>query len=74
VASEFLAARFVDRIHLHLGPILLGGEHPGWPGPLGVKRMSQSLRLESVEMKWLGADLAITGMLPAMRLRRRVKS
>jgi diaminohydroxyphosphoribosylaminopyrimidine deaminase/5-amino-6-(5-phosphoribosylamino)uracil reductase len=60
VASEFLAARFVDRIHLHLGPIL--------------QRMSQSLRLESVEMKWLGADLAITGMLPAMRLRRRVKS
>jgi len=67
VASAFLAARLVDRIHLHVAPILLGGEHPGWPGALGVKRMGSALRLDSVEVKRLGADLAIEGNLRAAR-------
>ncbi|HWN82547.1 MAG TPA: bifunctional diaminohydroxyphosphoribosylaminopyrimidine deaminase/5-amino-6-(5-phosphoribosylamino)uracil reductase RibD, partial [Candidatus Udaeobacter sp.] len=65
VASALLAARLVDRIHLHVAPIILGGEHPGWPMGLGIQRIAQALRLESVQVRPLGADLAIEGRLPS---------
>jgi diaminohydroxyphosphoribosylaminopyrimidine deaminase/5-amino-6-(5-phosphoribosylamino)uracil reductase len=63
VATALLASRLVDRIHLYLAPIILGGEHPGWPLSLGVRRISEALRLESVQVRPLGADLAIEGTL-----------
>jgi diaminohydroxyphosphoribosylaminopyrimidine deaminase/5-amino-6-(5-phosphoribosylamino)uracil reductase len=63
VATALLAARLVDRIHLHVAPIILGGDHPGWPLSLGVRRISEALRLESVQVRPLGADLAIEGTL-----------
>jgi diaminohydroxyphosphoribosylaminopyrimidine deaminase/5-amino-6-(5-phosphoribosylamino)uracil reductase len=61
VATGFLAAGLVDRLHVHLAPLILGGEHPGWPGALGIKRLADGLALEAVEVRQLGADLAIVG-------------
>ena len=69
VATGFLAAGLVDRLHVHLAPLILGGEHPGWPGALGIQRVADGLALEAVEVRRLGADLAIVGR-PRRRSRR----
>jgi diaminohydroxyphosphoribosylaminopyrimidine deaminase/5-amino-6-(5-phosphoribosylamino)uracil reductase len=61
LATELLAERLVDRLHVHVAPLVLGGEHRGWPGALGVRRLSQGIRLTAVEVRRLGDDIEIRG-------------
>lgn len=61
MATGLLAERLVDRLHVHVAPLILGGEHRGWPGALGIRRLIDALRLTDVSHRRLGSDIEITG-------------
>jgi diaminohydroxyphosphoribosylaminopyrimidine deaminase/5-amino-6-(5-phosphoribosylamino)uracil reductase len=61
MATALLRQGLVDRFHLHLAAVILGGEHRGWAGSLGVRRLTQGLRLSEVRVRRLGTDIGIEG-------------
>lgn len=67
LATALLASRLADRLHVHVAPVILGGEHRGWPGPLGVRHLTQGLRLAGVRVRRLGDDIEVVGELAGRR-------
>jgi diaminohydroxyphosphoribosylaminopyrimidine deaminase/5-amino-6-(5-phosphoribosylamino)uracil reductase len=63
VATGLLAGRLVDRLHVHVAPLILGGEHRGWPEALGIRRLTDALRLSEISHRRLGGDIEIRGRL-----------
>ena len=56
VATSFLRAGLVDRIHLFDAPLLIGGDGAAAVGPLGVRRLADAQRWRRVEERLVGAD------------------
>jgi diaminohydroxyphosphoribosylaminopyrimidine deaminase/5-amino-6-(5-phosphoribosylamino)uracil reductase len=61
VAAEALRARVVDRLVLFIAPLLLGGDGVAAIASLGLRRISDALRIEDVVLSWVGADLVLEG-------------
>jgi len=61
VATALLRQGLIDRFHLHLAAVVLGGEHRGWAGSLGVRRLTEGIRLTEVRVRRLGTDIGIEG-------------
>ncbi|HEY66108.1 MAG TPA: bifunctional diaminohydroxyphosphoribosylaminopyrimidine deaminase/5-amino-6-(5-phosphoribosylamino)uracil reductase RibD [Caldilineae bacterium] len=62
IIGTFFAQRLVDKVVAFIAPIIIGGREAPTPvGGLGVERLSQALRLERVQVEWLGSDLLVTG-------------
>ena len=61
LASALLRARLVDRIHLILAPVLIGGDGRPVLSALGVRRLREALAPRQFELRRLGADLLLTG-------------
>jgi diaminohydroxyphosphoribosylaminopyrimidine deaminase/5-amino-6-(5-phosphoribosylamino)uracil reductase len=60
LGAALLAAGLVDRLHLFLAPLLLGGDGRAVLGPLGIDRLAQALRPERLVWHRLGPDLHAT--------------
>ena len=56
VATSFLRAGLVDRIHLFAAPLLLGGDAAPALGPLGVQRLADAPSWRPVEARSVGGD------------------
>jgi diaminohydroxyphosphoribosylaminopyrimidine deaminase/5-amino-6-(5-phosphoribosylamino)uracil reductase len=59
LAAALLRAGLVDRLHLFLAPLLIGGDGRPLLGPLGVERLAQALRPRSLRTRRVGADVLI---------------
>ena len=57
LAAALLAAGLVDRLHLFLAPLLIGGDGRAVLGPLGVDRLARALRPARLVWHRLGPDL-----------------
>lgn len=71
VATGLLRQGLVDLLIVHVAPVVLGGEHRGWPGPLGMRDLTQAPRLESVRVHRLGTDIGIEGRMRPRAIRSR---
>ena len=60
LGAALLATGLVDRLHLFLAPLLLGGDGRAVLGPLGIDRLAQALRPERLVWHRLGPDLHAT--------------
>jgi diaminohydroxyphosphoribosylaminopyrimidine deaminase/5-amino-6-(5-phosphoribosylamino)uracil reductase len=56
VATAFLRADLVDRIHLFTAPVLLGGDGAPALGPLGVRQLADARRWRPVASRPVGED------------------
>jgi len=64
VATSFLARRLIQRLHLFIAPVLMGGGKALHAlGEIGASEEEGSLRLEKVERKFMGADIYLTGRI-----------
>ncbi len=57
LAAALLRAGLVDRMHLILAPVLIGGDGRPVLSSLGVARLGQALAPQRVQVRKLGADL-----------------
>ncbi len=57
LAAALLAAGLVDRLHLFLAPLLIGGDGRAVLGPLGADRLARALRPARLVWHRLGPDL-----------------
>ena len=56
LAAALLSAELVDEIHWFQAPMLLGGDARSALGPLEIGRLAESIRLENLRVKRIGAD------------------
>jgi diaminohydroxyphosphoribosylaminopyrimidine deaminase / 5-amino-6-(5-phosphoribosylamino)uracil reductase len=64
VITSFLREKLVDKIYVAIASKILGGtQRASWPGGIGVRSMSQALRLKHVRVRRLGADVLVEGYL-----------
>lgn len=64
VATSFLGARLVDRLHLFISPLLYGEGAPlHGIADIGVGGGAGPLRLVRPEREWIGPDIYLTGRL-----------
>jgi diaminohydroxyphosphoribosylaminopyrimidine deaminase/5-amino-6-(5-phosphoribosylamino)uracil reductase len=64
VHTAVLAAGLVGRAHVFVAPMLLGGSHgPHLVGDLGIRAVSQAIRLRDVEVEALPPDILVSGRL-----------
>lgn len=61
VLTSFLRERLADRAEVEIAPVWLGGDGTPSVGELGVRGMSQALRLERAVLEPLGASLLLRG-------------
>jgi len=62
VLGSFFDARLVDKVIIHIAPIILGGEKALTSvGGLGVESLKQALRLSEIELARLGDTISING-------------
>ncbi len=61
VAAEALRAGVVDRVVLHVAPVLLGADATPAIGALGVERIADAVRLTAVRTRRVGRDLVVEG-------------
>lgn len=59
LGAALLRAGLVDRLHLFLAPLLIGGDGPALLGSLGVERLSEALRPRELEVRRAGDDLLV---------------
>jgi diaminohydroxyphosphoribosylaminopyrimidine deaminase/5-amino-6-(5-phosphoribosylamino)uracil reductase len=59
LGAALLRAGLVDRLHLFLAPLLIGGDGRPLLGPLGVERLAQALRPRSLRTRRVGEDVLI---------------
>ena len=59
LGAALLRAGLVDRLHLLLAPLLIGGDGRAVLGSLGVDRLAQALRPRNLHTRRLGPDLLI---------------
>jgi len=62
LAAEFFKEKLIDRVSLFINPSLLGNGVNSLPD-LGVKELSERIKLHDVESDWIGNDLLISGRL-----------
>jgi len=60
IFTSFLKHRLVDKIYCFISPKILGKGLETF-GDLGIKRITDSLKLKEVELKKLSKDFLITG-------------
>jgi diaminohydroxyphosphoribosylaminopyrimidine deaminase/5-amino-6-(5-phosphoribosylamino)uracil reductase len=59
-----LAAGLVQRAHVFVAPVILGGrEGPRLVGDLGFRTVAAGLRLGDVDVETLGADILVSGTI-----------
>lgn len=64
VFGSLLVTHTIDEVQVFVAPLLLGGAHaPGAVAGLGIERLVDSLRLESMTARNCGADIHLTGRL-----------
>jgi diaminohydroxyphosphoribosylaminopyrimidine deaminase/5-amino-6-(5-phosphoribosylamino)uracil reductase len=64
VITSFLREKLVDKIYVAIASKILGGtQRASWPKGIGVRSMSQALRLKQVRVKRLGTDVLVEGYL-----------
>jgi diaminohydroxyphosphoribosylaminopyrimidine deaminase / 5-amino-6-(5-phosphoribosylamino)uracil reductase len=61
VAAEALRAGVVDRAVLFVAPALLGGDGVPAVGPLGIRRVTDAIRLTRTTVRRIGDDLVVQG-------------
>jgi diaminohydroxyphosphoribosylaminopyrimidine deaminase / 5-amino-6-(5-phosphoribosylamino)uracil reductase len=61
VAADALRTGSVDRLVLFMAPVLLGGDGVAAIAPLGIRRVTDAVRLEDVAMARVGGDLVLEG-------------
>ncbi|HJW68956.1 MAG TPA: RibD family protein, partial [Candidatus Binatia bacterium] len=61
VAAEALRAGVVDRAVLFVAPALLGGDGVPAVGPLGIRRVTDVIRLTRTTVRRIGDDLVVQG-------------
>lgn len=55
-----LAERLVDRMRVFIAPILIGGRQaPSTIGGVGIRRLSQAIRLDDLRVRRVGPDLCL---------------
>jgi diaminohydroxyphosphoribosylaminopyrimidine deaminase/5-amino-6-(5-phosphoribosylamino)uracil reductase len=62
-AASALKAKMVDKIYFFYAPKIIGGDGRVMIDGLGIKRVSQSIKLEQVDYRCSGMDLLVTGYL-----------
>ena len=60
ILGQALDQRLVDKVHLYLGPVLVGGPIVSFGG-LGVGDSSEAPRLHRVRFERIGQDVCVTG-------------
>lgn len=60
VAATALAEGVVDKVLFFYGPLLLGGESRPMIGCLGIRRLADAIRLQTVTVRQLGPDIVVT--------------
>ncbi len=60
LGAALLRAGLVDRLHLLLAPVLIGGDGRAVLGALGVEHLRQALRPRSLAVRRVGPDLWLT--------------
>ncbi len=73
LATALLRQGLVDRLVLHVAPVVFGAEHLSWVGPLGVRRIGDGIRLAQVRVRRLGRDIGVSGRIRAGGRRARVR-
>jgi diaminohydroxyphosphoribosylaminopyrimidine deaminase/5-amino-6-(5-phosphoribosylamino)uracil reductase len=63
LAAAALRARIVDRVVFFLAPVILGGDGLAAVGALGLRRVTQALRITGLAVGWVGSDLVLEGRL-----------
>ena len=64
VITSFLREKLVDKIYVAIASKILGGtQRSSWPREIGVRSMSQALRLKHVRVRRLGPDILVEGYL-----------
>ncbi len=63
VATAFLKQRLVDRVVHFISPSYLGDGQVSALQPLSIRKLSQRLQLKEVEVRALGCDVMIEGLL-----------
>lgn len=61
IHAAFLKAYAVDEIRLFIAPRIAGGDGLTWTGPLGTEAMSDSRRLDGLEVQRVGEDVLVIG-------------
>jgi len=61
LAAALLKAGMVDRLSLHIAPIIIGSDGVAAVGALGVKTVAGALRLKSVRVRRAGEDMIVEG-------------
>lgn len=69
LAEAALRAGLIDRVVVHIAPILLGGvSAPGALGGRGAASIADAWRLKEVEVSRIGTDIKVTGLVDHDRL------
>lgn len=61
LASSLLAQRLVDSIRCYIAPKVIGDDGIGWAGPLGIRKIDESIGLSSMRVHRFGDDVCIEG-------------
>lgn len=62
IAGAFFDAKLINKVTFFIAPMIIGGKNaPTAIGGQGARKLSEAMRLESVQIEKLGADLEITG-------------
>src|SRR5262249_53489257 len=60
VLGQALDSRFIDKVHIYLGPVLTGGPVLAFSGQ-GAKKTADALRLRDARYQQMGQTVCITG-------------
>ncbi len=61
LAAALLQADLVDEVHWFLAPRLIGDDGRPALGAMGIRRLSDALRIDEIEVRRCGSDLHLTG-------------
>ncbi|MCG8639490.1 MAG: RibD family protein, partial [Desulfobacterales bacterium] len=61
VYSSFIQAGLVDKLYIFQAPIIIGDDGVGWVDRLGIKEISDAIKLKDIEFEFFSDNLLIAG-------------